>query len=576
MQHFNQNFEQLKDVEVEQFDKDEVISEIKAINDKLVNANDAKEAIKTIREYFDFSDDFHTVLSLINYRYTLNTTDEKYTKLQDYVDENVPFIEEALNDLEKNIYNCKYRNELEKEFGKLYFDMIALSLKTFSSEIVSDLVEENKLQSAYVNLLSSGLIEFDGKEYSIPQMGQFTTSSDRDTRIKASKKVYDFYAANDEKIGEIYDSMVHVRDKIAKKLGYENFVQLGYDRMGRLDWNKDDAKIYRQKILENIVPISTRIYNDQKQRLGYGSDTRFSDYNIFYKSGNATPKGNADDLISAAKEMYSKLDSTASKYFNFMVEHGCMDILAKPHKSGGGYMDYLPSLKTSLIFSNFDGTSGDVDVLTHEFGHALQGFLGANETDVPAYRCPGMECAEMHSMSMEYLTYPWMDLFFKEDADKYRYEHLCSALTFIPYGCIVDQFQTYCYENPSLTHQERKAYWRNIELQFLPHREYIDNEFLRNGGFWERQSHIFTSPLYYLDYTIAQVVSLEFFIDSLKDHKATFEKYLAFDKLGGKYPFKELLKKAGIKNPMEGDTLKDVACEIVKYLDTFNPNELDK
>ncbi len=273
--------------------------------------------------------------------------------------------------------------------------------------------------------------------------------------------------------------------------------------------------------------------------------------------------------------MYQELSPLASKYFNFMIDHGCMDILAKKNKAGGGYMDYIPGLKTSIIFSNFNGTSGDVDVLTHEFGHALQGFLGAETTTVPAYRTPGMECAEMHSMSMEFLTYPWMHLFFKEDTQKYLYQHLCEAITFIPYGCIVDDFQTRCYEHPEWSHQERKAYWRKIELEYLPYREYKDNEFLASGGFWERQAHIFENPLYYLDYTIAQVVSLEFFAESREDFKKAFEKYIAFDRLGGQYPFRELLKKASIRNPLDGDTLKDVSKEIFDYLSTFDLSTID-
>lgn len=576
MQHFNEEFKNLKDVEIQTPDKEEIIREILSLDDELKGAKTSKEAIATIKKYFSFHDDLATIISLVNFHHTIDTRDKKYSELQDLLDEILPSVEEACNSFDKDVFFSEFKKELQQEFGELFFDQIALSLKTFSSDIVADLVEENKLVSKYVKLVSSALIEFNGNTYSLSQMGKFTTSLDRKTRIEASQKVWDFYAKNDEAIGAIYDSMVKTRDRIAKKLGYENFVQLGYDRMGRLDWNKDDAKVYREKILKYIVPLSNRIFVAQKERLGYEEDTRFCDYNIFYKSGNPTPKGTPDELISQARKMYSDLDKTASKYFDFMVDHGCMDLLAKEGKAGGGYMDYIPSLKTSLIFSNFNGTSGDVDVLTHEFGHALQGFLGALETEVPSYRCPGMECAEMHSMSMEYLTYPYMELFFKEDADKYRYQHLCDAITFIPYGCIVDAFQTYCYENPDLTHQERKAYWRKIEKEYLPHRVYSDNAFLASGGYFERQHHIFENPLYYLDYTIAQVVALEFFLESRKDHKAAFEKYLAFDKLGGRYPFRQLLKKAGIKNPMDGDTLKEVAEEIMDYLSSFHPEELDR
>lgn len=576
MQHFNSNFDQLKDIELEPIDKDDIIKGYNELDEELKNAKDGKEAVAVVKKYFDYEDDLSTIISLVNFRHTINTKDEKYTALQDLLDEILPTIQVASQQFANDLYDSKYRSELVEAFGELYFDQVKLSMKTFKPEIVEDLIEENKESSAYVNLISSASIEFNGEHYSLSQMGKFTTSLDRETRLAASKKVWAFYEENDAKIGEIYDSMVKTRTKIAKKLGYENFVQLGYDRMGRLDWFPEDAKVYREKILKYIVPLSESIFAAQKERLGYGEDTRSSDYAIFYKTGNPTPKGTPEDLVKAAQKMYEELDPTASKYFNFMVDHGCMDLVAKAGKAGGGYMDYVAGLKTSIIFSNFNGTSGDVDVLTHEFGHALQGFLGAEETDVPAYRTPGMECAEMHSMSMEYLTYPWMNLFFKEDTDKYLYQHLCDAITFIPYGCIIDAFQTYAYEHPELTHEERKAYWRELEKTYLPHRQYKDNAFLENGGYWERQHHVFENPLYYLDYTIAQVVSLEFFSESCKDHKAAFNKYIAFDRLGGKYPFRKLLEKGNIANPFDGDTLKKVAEEVMAYLAKFNPTELDK
>lgn len=575
MQHFEKTFDQLNDVVLQPIDKDDIISGYKKIKERLENATSASETISVIRDFFSYEDDLSTIISLVNYRHTINTLDEEYTKLQDLLDVILPSIQEASQEISHLIYNNKYREDLEKEFGKLYFDQIAVSLKTFSSEIVDDLIKENQEQSKYVNLISSAKIEFNGNTYSIPQMGKFTSSMDRDTRLKAFSKVMEFYAIHDEEIGQIYSDMIKTRTKIAKKLGYENFVQLGYDRMSRLDWNPSDAKIYREKILKYIVPLAEKISSDQKDRLGYKDDMRFADYAIFYKTGNPTPKGSPEELIEQARKMYSEMNPIASKYFNFMVDHGCMDLVSKPGKAGGGYMDYLPGLNTALIFSNFNGTSGDVDVLTHEFGHSLQGFLGASETDVPSYRTPGMECAEMHSMSMEYLTYPWMKYFFKEDTDKYLYQHLCDAITFIPYGCIVDAFQTYCYENPDMTHEERKTYWRYLEKEYIPHREYSDNAFLASGGYWERQHHIFENPLYYLDYTIAQVVSLEFFEESLVDHKKAFEKYLAFDKLGGKYPFRKLLKEANIRNPFDGDTLKEVTESIMKYLDSFNLKEID-
>lgn len=575
VQHFDGHFDKLDEVKVETPNKDDIIKAYQAIDKRLTGAKTANDAIAAVKDLFVLEDDVRTAGSLIYIRHTINTKDETYSKLTDLINEIGPEIDEASHQVDKDFLTSPYRKELEKAFGSLIFQEAALADKTFAPAIVSDLVEENKLVTEYVNLLSGGLIEYKGEKLSIPQMGKYTTSLDRATRAEANKLVWAFYAQNDEKIGDIYDRMVKVRTKIAKTLGYQNFLQLGYDRMGRLDWTPADAAVYRKKILDYIVPLSEKIFAAQKERLGYGDDTHYYDYAIFYKTGNPTPKGTTKDLVEDAKKMYKELSPVAEKYFDFMVDHNCLDLDAKPGKAGGGYMDYLPGLKTSFIFANSNGTSADVDTLTHEFGHSLQGFLGG-EIAVPAYRNPGMECCEMHSMSMEFLTYPWMNLFFKKDTDKYLYQHLCDAITFIPYGCIVDAFQTYVYENPEKTHAERKAYWRKLEETYLPHRQYQDNDFLANGGFWMRQHHIFENPLYYLDYTIAQVVALEFFDESHKDSQKTFQKYLAFDKLGGTLPFRALLKKAGIQNPMDGDTLKEVASSVMDYLATFDPIAIDK
>lgn len=573
--YFDPNFGYLEDVVLPKIDKDEICGELTSLDEKLVQSTDVTKAAEAIDDFFAYEDQVSTAFSLVYIRHTIDTRNEEYSKLFDYLNEIMPAIQERADSFRKHLLNSPLRMELEEKYGKLLFDEMALSAKTFSPAIMDDLVEENKLSSEYVRLTGSAEVEYRGEKMSLSQLGRYTSDRDRETRKEASALVTGFYADHEKEIGEIYDKMVHVRTRIAQKLGYENFLPLGYARMGRLDWDSKDADDYREKIKKYIVPLSNRIYAEQKERLGFGKDTRFYDYNVFYKSGNATPKGTPDELIAAAKEMYRQMSPIASEKFDFMVEHHCMDILAKPGKAGGGYMDYLPALKTSFIFSNFNGTSGDVDVLTHEFGHSLQGFLGGEEK-IPAYRNPGMECCEMHSMSMEFLTYPYMSLFFKEDTDKYLYEHLASAITFIPYGCIVDAFQTYCYRHPDITPDERMTYWRSLEKEYLPHRQYPDNAFLEKGGYWMRQGHIFENPLYYLDYTIAQIVSLEFFLDSLEDPKKAFDKYLAFCKLGGKYSFRKLLKVANIANPMDGDTLKNVSEKIVKYLDRFDLKKIDR
>ena len=575
VQHFDGKFLKLNDVVLEKPDKDAIVLALKDIDKRLVASKDGKEAVQVIRDYFALEDDIATTFDLIYIRHSIDTRDEYYSSLNKWMDENSPEIQNADHQVQEHFLSCPFRKDLEDAFGTLIFEKAKLSSKTFKPEIMEDLGKENSLVSSYIELTGKALISYKGKEYSLPQMGKFTTSPNREVRKEASTLVWNFYKDNEEKIGKIYDDMVKVRTKIARTLGYKNFLQLAYDRMGRLDWTPADAKIYREKIKKYIVPLSEKIFTDQAKRVLPEGGMKFYDWVIFYKTGNPKPQGDIKTLVEAASRMYKEMSPVASKYFDFMVDHGCLDLEAKPGKGPGGYMEYIPGLKTSFIFSNANGTSGDVEVLTHEFGHSLQGFLGG-DIEVPDYRAPGYECCEMHSMSMEYLTYPWMKYFFKQDTDKFLYQHLCDAITFIPYGAIVDAFQTYAYENPDKTPAEREAYWRELEKEYLPHRTYEGNDFLERGGYWMRQPHIFENPIYYLDYTIAQVVSLEFFLASEKDWQKTFDKYIAFDKLAGRYPFRSLLAKAGIENPMDNDTLEEVSRGVMEYLSKFSPEEIDK
>ena len=575
MQKFDKNFKKFSDVEVEEPKKEEIIKGFAKIKNELLNASSGEETNKIVKKYFKYSDNVSTILYLIYIRFTLNTKDEKYSRLRKLLDEITPEIEKADKEVVEVLLNHKFKKEIINQYGEYLFTKYELSKKVFSPEIMEDLVEENKLSSEYVEILSSALIEYKGQKYSIPQMGKFKESSDRKERKEANELTWKFYAENDEKIGNIYDQLVKVRTRIAKKLGYENFVQLGYDRLSRVDWNSKDASDYREKIYKYIVPLYKKICSAQQARLGYEDGMKYYDISTFYKSGNPTPKGDTKELIKAAQNMYNEMNKYTSKYFNFMVEHECLDLEARPNKAGGGYMEYIPSLHTSFIFSNANGTSGDVDVLTHEFGHSLQGFL-ASKIEVPQYRAPGYETCEMHSMGMEFFAHPLIEKFFGDKAEKYRYKHICDSITFIPYGCIVDDFQTYVYEHPELTHKQRKDYWRKIEKKFLPYRKYENNDFLEKGGYWMCQHHIFENPFYYLDYTIAQVAALQFYLESRKRWRKTFKKYLNLDMIAGTKPFREILKEANIENPLDGDNVKKVASSISRVLKKFNPEELDK
>jgi len=566
------DFKKFSDVKVTKPDMEALGKEYKVLCSALENASNKDEAIAAVEKEFALSDHISSDYQVVSIRHTINTYDKFYEELSGFYDENLPYLSQFEDEFNHILVKSKFRKEIAEKFGEYMFTKIDMSLKTFSKEIIPDLQKENALCSAYNKVMGNAKGMFRGQELPITKFTVLKTDKDRSVRKDAEEGFWGFYSAHEKELADIYDQLVHVRDTIAKKLGFENYLPLGYLRLGRSDYTPKDVAEYREAVLKNIVPLAQSIYRKQEKRLNI-PDMKYYDYSIGFLSGNAKPIGTPEHLVEQASKMYAEMSPIASKYFDFMVSHEVMDLVAKDGKIPGGYMTYIPDLKSSYIFSNFDGSSGDVDVLTHEFGHSLQGFLSA-DIQVPSLRSPGYELCEVHSMSMEFFAYPWCKNFFEDQEAKYRFAHLCDAITFIPYGVSVDEFQNFTYIHPYFTHEERKAAWREIEKKYLPHRHYgDDNRFLESGGFWMKQLHIYVDPLYYIDYTIAQVGAFEFFTESLNDYKAAFDKYIAFDKLGGQYPYKELLRKAHIADPMVPSTIPSITPILVKYLDSFDDSK---
>ncbi|HEX7714378.1 MAG TPA: M3 family oligoendopeptidase [Bacillota bacterium] len=516
--------------------------------------------------------EFETMVTLVHIRHSIDTTDEHYDRENDYFDETTPIYEGLITDYYRVLVSSPYRTALEEKWGRQVFRLAELKLKTFAPEIVEDLKQENKLSSQYTKLRASAQIMFEGEVRNLPQMSPFLQSPDRNTRKKAQEAYTGFFLQHEAEFDQIYDGLVKLRNKIARKLGYKNFVELGYARMGRSDYDATMARGYREQVLEAIVPLATKLRHRQAERLNL-EKLKYYDEPLEFLTGNAVPKGTSDQILANGKQMYSELSPQTGEFFNFMTEHGLLDLVTRKGKAGGGYCTYIPNYRSPFIFSNFNGTSDDVDVLTHEAGHAFQVYL-SRDYQLPEYIWPTLEACEIHSMSMEFLAWPWMRLFFEEDEIKYKFAHLSGALLFIPYGVTVDEFQHWVYENPEATPAERKRIWREIERKYLPHRDYEDNDLLNRGGYWFRQGHIFNDPFYYIDYTLAQVCAFQFWIRSQENRTTAWEDYLRLCKAGGSMAFLELVKLAGLKNPFEPGCVRRVVGPITAWLDEVADKKL--
>ncbi len=564
MKKFSQMKFKKPDLKKIERDYDEIINEFNS-------AECFEDQNKALKKMFKYNQHLYTNMSIAYVKYTCDTQDPKNVANQELIDEISPLIGVFSDRFNKALVNAKFRPELEARWGKHLFNMVQCQLETFDEKVVPEMQEINKLSSEYTKLMASAQIEFRGETYNLSQMGKFATSTDRKTRKEASIASAKFFDDNFDKIGEIYDKLVKTRHAMAVKLGYDNFVELGYKSLSRTDYNAEDVKGYREQIYTDLVPLTNKLFKEQAKRLKIRNPQSY-DYNINFLSGNATPKGDRDYLVAQASKMYAEISKETDEFFSFMKEHELLDLEARKGKAGGGYMTYFPDYKAPFIFSNFNGTSGDVDVLTHEVGHAFQGYMSRN-ISCPDYHMPTAEACEIHSMSMEFIAHPWMEYFFNEEAEKYRYSHTVDALTFIPYGVAVDEFQHFVYENVDATHEERCAKWREIEKKYLPHKKYDDIPVLEKGGYWMRQGHIFGTPFYYIDYTLAQVVAFQFFNEARGNHERAWRRYIKLCKMGGKYPFTELLKRSSLKNPFVAGTVKNTVKPLKKYLKGFDTSK---
>lgn len=534
--------------------------------DALETQNQLIAAINALRN------DFESMQTLVHIRHTMDTADSYYTRENDYFDTARPIYEGLVHKFYQHLTKSPYRQGLTAKWGRQLFRIAELQLKTFSEAILNDLQTENRLSSEYTKLRASAQIMFEGKIRNLPQMTPFMESPDRDLRRRAQQAFTGFFAEHEAQFDDIYDRLVKVRDKIARKLGFKNFIPLAYARLSRSDYNSAMVANYRKQIRNDLIPLTIALRKRQAKRI-LVDRLMYYDEALTFLSGNALPKGDGDWIIETGRKMYRELSQKTHEFFEFMLEHQLMDLAARPGKAGGGYCTYIGTYKAPFIFSNFNGTSGDVDVLTHEAGHAFQVYA-SRAFEIPEYIWPTLEACEIHSMTMEFIAWPWMKLFFQNDSLKYQFAHLSEAVLFIPYGAAVDEFQHWIYENPGATPNERKQTWRSLEREYLPYRDYEDNDLLERGGYWFRQGHIFNNPFYYIDYTLAQVCAFQFWNRFQMDEKTAWRDYLNLCQAGGSQSFLELVKLANLKNPFDEGCIRKIMPPVVRWLNQVNDQML--
>ncbi len=526
---------------------------------KVQSAEDYQQARACMMEMDEISKELTTTFSIVHIRHTVDTTDEYYEKENEYLNETYPTVMPYLIALNQAFMGSKFKADFEAEFGKKIFVQMELQQKAFCEANIPLMQKEAKLTDEYQKIMASAAIEFEGQTLNLYGIQKYFEHEDREKRKAAFQAYSDFYHSHEERLEEIWDELIAIRNEMGRNLGFENYIPLGYMNQGRTDYGVEEVASFREQVRRELVPLCQKLYEAQAKRLGVDKIMVY-DENRVYPDGNAEPAGDDDFMVEQARKMYHEMSPETGEFIDFMIDHELMDLKNKPGKASTGYMTYLPSLKAPFVFSCFNHTIGDMQVLTHELGHAFAGYMAMRHQPISDYYGVSTDIAEIHSMSMEQFSYPYAEWFFGEQADKFRFAHLQDAITFVPFGVAVDEFQHICYAHPELTPKERTYEWHKLEEKYMPWRTYDNDEFMERGGYWYHKLHIYLYPFYYINYTLTTMGAMEFAGKNREDHEAAWADYKKLCSCGGSMSYKETLRYANLAVPFEeGSVAKAVA-----------------
>ena len=559
----------LSEIPYERPDLEQLQTKYKSLQIRFTEAKHSTDQISVLEEWNDLRIDLATLSNLVYIRFSQNITDEWAKTEKDFFDQNGPTIHEWNIQLIKEIVKSPFVEDIKKQWGELFVEKLEMSLQTFIPEIKEELIEESKLTQRYAEIFASAKIEFDGETYNLSSLEPKVLSTDRSTRKRAQQTRLGFIGSHAEELDSLYQDLVKTRTSAAKKLGFNSYTELAYKELGRTEYNPEMIAGFRDQISRVVVPLVHELKKDQSSRLGLDT-LMFFDEGLLFADGNPNPKGEPDWIVDQASVMYKELSPITDTFFSMMRENEILDLVTRPNKSVGGYCSSFPKYGIPFIFSNFNGTTHDVEVLTHEAGHALQNYLSSKHKPLE-YRWPSYEAAEIHSMSMEYITWPWMKNFFGDQTNKFKYAHLVKSIQFLPYACAVDEFQHWVYDKPNAQPKERLEFWKTMEKKYLPWRTYEDMPEGSEGRVWQFQSHIYRTPFYYIDYALAQICALQFWVKSRENKEEAMKDYLHICEIGGSKTFLDIVKSGNLQSPFASNTIQDIIQVAKEWITEHTP-----
>ena len=498
----------------------------------------------------------HARLSLAVNQDTTNTEAEARYNL--YLDTIYPTSQAANQRLKERILD----SGLEPAGFEIPLRRMRAEAAIFRKENLPLLTEEHKLSSQYNKIIGAQTVTWEGEELTLQKLRSVYQRPDRSVREQAWRLAATRQLADRETLNHLWSEFGSLRRKLAENAGAPDYRSYRWQQMVRLDYTPEDCLQFQKAIEQVVVPAATRLYEGYRQRLGVDHLRPWDlDLDLHPHLPPLPPYGDIAQLGSKVEMIFQKLNPLLGDYYHIMRSEGLLDLDNRKGKAPGGSCTSFSVARRPFIFMNAIGLASDIRTLLHESGHAFHNFERL-KLPYAQQRIPGLEFAEVASMSMELLTFPYIaeeqgGFYPGAQAKQFCRAHLEHVLTFWPYMAVVDAFQHWVYTNQDLAKETRRCDEKWLELwgRFLPGVDWSGLEDEAMTG-WQRKQHIFRSPFYYVEYGLAQLGAVQVWRNALLDPEKALQNYRHALSLGGTVTLPELYQAAGAKLAFDADTLK--------------------
>lgn len=535
-----------------------VLEEIENETRNLEKAENWEKAQAAFEQFHETMEEFYSMCQIADIRFTQDVRDPFYQDENEFLGMLAPKVDAAAHKFYRALLDCPYTDKINQTYGTMLLRKLKYQSVGGGDTVTKLRQEENQLIAQFQAISGNSHIPFRGKVLPAEQLYLYKGDRDRSVRREAYQAEGAYFEQYSSQLEDIFDKLVKNRNAQAKALGFHDYAELSLIFMNRMGYGLEEIAYYREQVKKYWVPAVKEIKRQQQERLGL-SEWKGYDNLLYFADYNPAPKGDSEAMKNACRQMFQELSKETGTFFDFLVERDMFDLDSRVGKAPGGYCGSVDSMRSPFIFSNFNGTTRDIDVLIHESGHAFAAYEAYKNKIVAECREASSEVCEVHSTAMEMLTMPYHHLFFKEDADRYDLFLIERTLTYLPGGCSSDEFLTVVYQNPDMTSDERHALWRKLRETYEPHfADFDDIPLYAKGKEWLIDPQLFLCPFYLIDYGFARNVSLQLFMLQQTEPEKAWEKYLKFLSFGGTKTYMEAVNEIGLELPFEGEAIRHV------------------